>query len=123
MESNINISTITNYFSRNKEKTISNGRSTIVNYSHFSVNEANIAHKIKKISDYSNFFSILEDYEPLNISQLNEHIIEKLKNTDNKQYYLFKYLDKHSIYFIDFLYNSKCIKKLIFINIILNLLK
>lgn len=114
MESNINISTITNYFSRNKEKTISNNRSTIVNYSHFSVNEANIAHKIKKIFDYSNFFSILEDYEPLNISQLNEHIIEKLKNTDNKQYYLFKYLDKHSIYFIDFLYNSKCIKKLIF---------
>lgn len=114
METNINISTINHYFSRNKEKTICNNRSTIINYSTFSVNEATIANKIKQIPYYSNFFSILEDYEALNISQLNENIIEKLKNTDNTQYYLFKYLDKNSIDFIDFLYNSTSIKKLIF---------
>ena len=114
METNINISTINNYFSRNNEKKTSNNRSTIINYSHFSVNEANIANKIKQIPYYSNYFSILDDYEGLNISQLNENIIEKLKNIDNTQYYLFKYLDKNSIDFIDFLYGSKCIKKLIF---------
>jgi len=114
MESNINISTINKYFSQNKEKQSNNYRTKIVNYSHFSFNEANIAHKIKQIPYYSNFFTILDDYEALNVSQLNENIIEKLKNTDNIQYYLFKYSDKNSIDFIDFLYNSTSIKKLIF---------
>lgn len=114
MESNINISTINKYFSQNKEKQTNNYRTKIVNYSHFSINEANIAHKINQIPYYSNFFTILDDYEALNVSQLNENIIEKLKNTDNIQYYLFKYSDKNSIDFIDFLYNSTSIKKLIF---------
>jgi hypothetical protein len=117
MESNINISTINKYFSQNKEKQINNYRTKIVNYSHFSVNEANISHKIKQIPYYSNFFTILDDYEELNISQLNENIIEKLKNIDNIQYYLFKYSDNNSIDFIDFLYNFTSIKKLI-LNII-----
>ena len=59
-------------------------------------------------------FTILDDYEAVNVSQLNENIIEKLKNTENIQYYLFKYSDKNSIDFIDFLYNFTSIKKLIF---------
>jgi hypothetical protein len=114
MDTNINISTINKYFSQNKEKQSNNYRTKIVNYSHFSINEANISNKIKKIPYFSNYFSILNDYEGLNISQLNENIIEKLKNTDNIQYYLFKYSDKNSIDFIDFLYNFTSIKKLIF---------
>jgi hypothetical protein len=116
MKTNINISTINNYFSQNEEKYCESlkYRTTIINYSHFSINEANICHKIKKIPYYSNFFSILEDYEELNISQLNEDIIERVKNTENIQYYLFKYSDRNSIDFIDFLYNSTSIKKLIF---------
>ena len=114
MDTNINISTINKYFSQNKEKQSNNYRTKIVNYSHFSINEATIAHKIKQIPYYSNFFTILDDYEALNVSQLNENIIEKLKNTDNIQYYLFKYSDKNSIDFTDFLYNSISIKKLIF---------
>jgi len=114
MDININISTINKYFSQNNEKHVNNFRTKIVNYSHFSINEANICHKISKIPYYSNFFTILDDYEVLNISQLNENILEKLKNTDNMQYYLFKYSDKNSIDFTDFLYNSISIKKLIF---------
>jgi len=114
MDTNINISTINKYFSQNKEKQSNNYRTKIVNYSHFSINEANIAHKIKQIPYYSNFFTILDDYEALNVSQLNENIIEKLKNTDNIQYYLFKYSDKNSIDFVDFLYKFTSIKKLIF---------
>ena len=114
MEPNINISTINKYFFQNKEKTISNYRTKIVSYSHFSINEANISHKIKKIPYYSNFFTILDDYEELNISQLNENIIEKLKNIDNSQYFLFKYSDKNSIDFVDFIYGFTSIKKLIF---------
>lgn len=117
METNIDISTIKNYFSRDREnENILSGflRTKIVNYSHFSINEANISYKISQIPYYSNFFSILEDYDELNISQLNENIIEKLKNVNDVKYYLFKYSDRNSIDFIDFLYNSKSIKKLIF---------
>lgn len=114
METNINISTITKYFSQNKEKNTSNIRSKIVNHSYASINEVNISAKIKQIPYYSNFFSILNDYEGLNIAELSENIIEKLKNIDNIKYYIFYYSDNNSIDFIDFLYNSKSIKKLIF---------
>jgi len=117
MEPNIDISTIHKYFSRDKEKESSISgflRTKIVNYSHFSINEANISYKISQIPYYSNFFSILDDYDELNLSQLNENILEKLKNADHIKYYLFKYSDRNSIDFIDFLYNSKSIKKLIF---------
>jgi len=117
METDIDISTIYKYFSRDKENGIIASellRTKIVNYSHFSINEANISYKISQIPYYSNFFSILHDYDELNISQLNEIIIEKLKNTDHIKYYLFKYSDRNSIDFIDFLYNSISIKKFIF---------
>lgn len=114
MDTNINILNINKHFFINKEQKIDiNYRNKIVNYSYFSVNEAKICHKIKKIPYYSNFFSILEDYEALNISQLNDDIIEKLKNGPNAQYFLFKYKDKNAIDFIDFLYNFTSIKKLI----------
>jgi len=116
MDTNIDISTINKYFSQNHDQTpiIKNYRTTLINHSHFSINEANNAYKIAQIPYYSNYFSILEDYEKINISQLNDIIIEKLKNIENIQYYLFKYSDKNSIDFIDYLYNSKTIKKLIF---------
>lgn len=114
MDSNINISTITNYFSPNKQTNIQNIRTKIVNHSHYSTNEAYICHKIKKIPYYSNYFTILDDYEEVNVSQLNENIIEKLKLTEDIKYYLFKYSDRNQTNFIDFLYNSNSIKKLIF---------
>jgi hypothetical protein len=118
METNINILNINKHFFINKEQKIDiKYRNKIVNYSYFSVNEAKICRKIKKIPYYSNFFSILEDYEALNISQLNDDIIEKLKNGLVMQYYLFKYKDRNAVDFIDFLYNFTCIKKLIFDNI------
>lgn len=117
METNINISSINKYFSQNDRKKEENNeifRSTIINYSHFLVNETNIAHKISQIPYYCNFFNILEDYEVLNISQLNDDVLEKLNTEEDVKYYLLKYSDKESIDFIDFLYNSTSIKKLIF---------
>ena len=102
MDTIIDISTINKYFSRNKENIGNNHqnfiRTKIVNYSHFSINEANISYKISKIPYYPNYFSILYDYDELNISQLNENIIqhngallEKLKIAEDNKYYLFKY--------------------------------
>lgn len=113
MDTNINISTINKYFSQNKEKESNNIWSRIIINSFFSINEVNIAHKIKEIPYYSNYFSILDDYRALNISQLNENIIEKLKIKEDKYYYLFKYSNKNSTDLIDFIYNSTSIKKLI----------
>ena len=133
----IDISLINKYFSQYREKSSNNTdnnakdlRTKIVNYSHFSINEANISHKISKISYYSNYYSILYDYDELNISKLNENIehngslLEKLKISEDNKYYLFKYSDSNSSDFIDFLYNSTSIKKLIFdiINIFTHLL-
>ena len=116
MDSDINTLTFNNYFSQNNEKTIEDtqNRKIIVSKSFFSVNEANICHKIKKIPYYSNFFSILEDYEILNMSQLNDNIIEKIKYNENIEYYLFNYIDNNSIDFCDYIYNFVSIKELIF---------
>lgn len=114
MDSNIHISTINKYFSRNKEKKTNNVRTRIVNYSPISVNEANIAHKIKQIPYYSNYFSVLDDHESLNISQLNENVIERLNPSEDMKYYLFTYSDRNSNDLIDLIYNSCSIKRLIF---------
>jgi hypothetical protein len=98
--------------SLNSETTMK--RSKIINQCFYAVNEVNISNKIKQIPYYSNFFSIIEEYKQLNVSQLNEDIIEKIKSADNIKYYLFKYNDKKSITFVDFIYGSTQIKKLIF---------
>jgi len=117
MKSNINILNINKYFKEdNQEKPCKNYRNKIISArnSFFIVNEATICHKITKIPYYYNYFSILEDYEKLNISQLDDNTIEKLRDMNDNQYYLFKYDDKNSVDFIDFIYNSTSIKKLIF---------
>lgn len=118
---NINIETelIEHNFLNKDDKKIDNletimKRTKIINHCYYAINEVSISNKIKQIPYYSNFFSILEDYKSLNVSQLNEDIIEKLKNTENIKYYLFKYIDNESINLIDFIYNSNKIKKLIF---------
>ena len=116
---NIEIELIDKYFFHNDNKILLNNennmsRSKIINHCYYAINEANISSKIKQIPYYSNFFSILEDFKSLNVSQLNEDMIEKLKNIENVMYYLFKYNDKRSLTIIDFIYSSTNIKKLIF---------
>ena len=117
MDTNINISLVNKYFSLNdkpiNKKKENKCRTKITNHSYLSVNEAKICYKISKIPYYPNYFSILEDYELLNISQLNDDVIKQLKNVNEIKYYLFKYNDKHSVKFSDFIYNQKSIKFLI----------
>jgi hypothetical protein len=118
MEININVSTINKYFSLVHEGTNTHQqnkyRTKIINFSYLSYNEINISNKISKIPYYSNYYSILHDYEELNISKLNDNIIEKLKNTQHIKYFLFKYNDNNAYDFTDYLYNFKSIKQLIF---------
>jgi len=86
-----------------------NVRTKIVNYSPISINEVNICHIIEQIPYYSNFFSIIDEYKPLHISELDYTTIPNL----TASYYLFTYYDKHSTTFTDHFYNEPTIPKLI----------
>ena len=97
-------------------------QSKIVKYDVFSINEANISHRIKKyIPYYADYYLIIEDYTHLNMDILDEDTIEKLQYIDinnniNNDYLLFKY-DRdadNAIDFTDMLYQSTCIKKILF---------
>ena len=123
MNTNIDLTAINKYFNINNEKpdtTYNNTnnttkyRSVITQKSPLSDNEITVSQIITQIPYYTNFFSVLHDYETLNISKLNEIVIEKLQITENMNYYLFKYNDQHCIDFTDYLYNFKSIKKLCF---------
>ena len=124
MRTNIEISCINKHFlfenDEIEEKNTEKGnkyRTKIINYCFYSVNEANISDIIKKIPYYSNNYSIIEDYDFLNISQLNEKIIEKLEINDNIRYLLFKYKRTNTINFNDFIFNSSN-PKILILNVI-----
>ena len=85
----------------------------IVNYCFYSINEANICNKIKKIPYYSNYYSILEDYDFINISTIHDKMVEKVQLLDeNKKYLLFTYKNHYTpfsqdlVNFDDFLFES-----------------
>jgi hypothetical protein len=118
MNTNIDLTSINKYFNINNENPENNAnnitkyRSIITHKSPLSDNEITVSQIISQIPYYTNFFSVLHDYDQLNVDKLNENVIEKLKITENMNYYLFKYNDQHCIDFTDYLYNFKSIKKL-----------
>ena len=109
MNTNIEISNINKHFfsskERNNEEDNKEYITKLTNYSFNSINEANISDIIKKIPYYSNNYLIVEDYDFVNISQLNDKYIEKLNLSDNKKYLIFKYKNDKLVYFNDFLTN------------------
>jgi hypothetical protein len=87
----------------------------IVNYCFYSLNELKICNKIKEIPYYLNNFSIIEDYDYININMLNDRIIEKITLLDdNKRYLIFKYKKDDFVSFHEFLFHIKEPKMLIF---------
>ena len=119
---NIEISNLkTHFLCKNDENTDKKKyRTKIVSYCFYSINEANISDKIKKIPYYSNYYSILEDYDFINISNIDERIVEKVKLLDkSNKYLLFKYKNHLTSFsedltsFGDFLFNFKESKILI----------
>ena len=101
MNTNIEITNINKHFFLNSENNESEEnnkkyKTKLVDYCFFSINEVNISYKIKKILYYSNNYSIIEDYDFININQLNDEIIEKLNLTDEKkQIYKERYKNKY----------------------------
>ena len=89
-------------------------KTKIVNYCFYSINEVNIANKIKKIPYYLNNYSILEDYDFINISTIREKVVEKVELLDEtKKYLLFTY-NNYLFTFDDFLTEFKEAKPLIY---------
>jgi hypothetical protein len=119
---NIEISNLkTHFLCKNVETPDKKYRTKIVNYCFYSINEANISNKIKKIPYYTNYYSILEDYDFINISNIDEKIVEKVNLLDkSNKYLLFKYKNHLTTFsqdltsFDDFLFNFKESKILIF---------
>jgi hypothetical protein len=109
MNTNIEISNINKHFFSSKEGNNEEDNkeyiTKLTNYSFNSINEANISDIIKKIPYYSNNYLIVEDYDFVNISQLNDKYIEKLNLSDNKKYLIFKYKNDKLVDFNDFLTN------------------
>ena len=99
------------FFNSNKRENLENQDKTkkyktkLTHYCFYAINEATISKKIKNIRYYSNYYIILEDYEFINISQLNDKILEKLDLEDEKKYLIFKYKNDKLIKFNDFMLN------------------
>ena len=109
MNTNIEISNINKHFfsskERNNEEDNKKYITKLTEYNFYSINEANISDIIKNIQYYSNNYLIIEDYDFVNISQLNDKYIEKINLNDNKKYLIFKYKNDNLVDFNDFLTN------------------
>lgn len=118
MNTNIEISNINKHFSliTNDYEYIDNKqyKTKIVKLSFYSKNEANISDIIKSWSYYSNYYSIIEDYDYINISQLNEKYIDTLHITNDSEYLIFSYKKENFVVFNDFLFNLISPKLFIF---------
>jgi len=95
---NINLSDLKRHFlckstQENQENQENKKKKTkIVNYCFYTINEANISKKIKKIPYFLNYYSIVEDYDFINISTIKEKVLEKVVLLDeSKKYLLFTY--------------------------------
>jgi hypothetical protein len=117
---NINTFSLKTHFFNGKnddeicEKVKVKTKTKIINYCFYSLNEANISEIIKKIRYYVNYYSILEEYDFINISTFRGKIVEKVKLLDEtKKYLLFTY--KNYLFNFDyFLLNFTQPKQLIY---------
>jgi hypothetical protein len=110
MNTNIEISNINKHFfldNENDENDYNHKKykTKIINYSFYSINEANISDIIKNWNYYSNNYSVIDDYDYINISQLSEKYIDKLNLNNNQKYLIFKYKNENYVPFNDFLFN------------------
>ena len=117
MHTNIEITNINKHFFLKKFENEQNSKkykTKMVNYCFYTINEVSICEKVKKISYYSNNYLVVESYDFINISQLNEKTIEKLNLPDENKYLVFKYKNDILIDFNDFLFNLTKPKMFIF---------
>ena len=112
INTNIEISNISNhFFIENRNNDINDGstkkfNTKIIYKSFSSMNEMEISNKIKKIPYYYNNYSVIENYENVNITLLNENYIEKIDLDTNVKYFIFKYKNGKIVHFNDYLFTN-----------------
>jgi len=94
------------------DKNIEN-ESKILSYDFFSINEINISKKIKRIPYNANYFDIITDYNFIDISKIDENLIENIDLMEDKKYIFFHYNNEKRIDFQDFLFSLPNIKHFI----------
>ena len=123
MKTNIDVSLINlkkykkTKHAENSEDAEENTKIKIKPNNFFSVNEIKICDKIRKISNYLNYYNIISQNSFISVGEMNEKVLEtiELANVDNNQkYLLFEYNYKRNTDFEDFLYNLPTPKLFIF---------
>ena len=68
-----------------------NSESKILLYDFFSINEINISKKIKNISNNVNCYDTIRDYNFIDISKIDENLIENIDLNEDKKYIIIYY--------------------------------
>ena len=114
--SNINTHFLLNSVPQSQQQSITSKKkynTNLISHCFYSINEITICSRIKTMRYYSNNYVILEEYNSVNISQLNDQYIDKCKlNTDDK-YYIFNYYADRLVTFNSILFNIDNPKSLI----------
>lgn len=115
MTTNIDVTLINSQINNKNKKYDKNlkNESKIVLYDFFSANEINISKKIKNIPYNGNYFDIISDYDFIDISKIDENLIENIDLNENKKYIIFHYNNQIQVDFQDFLFNLSNIKHFI----------
>lgn len=122
MNINIEISNINKHFFSCEngdihDESVNKYNTRLINYCFYSKNECIISNIIKKMRYYSSRFLVLEDYDFVDIGQLNEHFVDKCNLTGDVRYLIFKYKNRRLVAFNDFLFNIVS-PKLFILNVI-----
>jgi len=113
MPKNIEISNINTHFLLNsdpqsQQQSITSKKkynTKLISRCFYSINEITICSKIKHMRYYSNKYVILEEYNFVNISQLNDQYIDKCKLNNDDKYYIFNYYDDRLVTLNSILFN------------------
>ena len=118
MNTNIEISNINKHFFNSDDidniKQSLPDKTKIIKYGFYSLNEADIANKIKKIPYYTNNYLVIDDYDYINISQIDHKYIDKVNLKNDSKYLIFTYKNETLIEFNNFLYNFTNPKHFVF---------
>ena len=111
MPNNIEISNINTHFfldSNANQQSITSDKkynTKLIAHSFYSINEITICSRIQNMSYYSNKYVILEGYNSVNVSQLNDQYIDKCKLNNDTKYYIFNYYTDRLVTFNNILFS------------------
>jgi len=117
MKPNIDVNLINNQIFKKKQfcndTDNDKSESKIVLYDFFSINEINISKIILNMPYNMNYYNTLTNYDFIDISKIDENMIENIDLYENNKYIIFNYNNKKYVDFQDFLFKLPNIKQFI----------